>query len=479
MLYNEADYSSRPMFVNKNVNKIVNIQSFPLIVFFAVSGFLLFYKLNELMPFIGDQAWFYLSARDIWLKGEIPLVGITSSHTWLHQGPLWTYVLAVLLPLGKYNPLLPAYFTAAMTLVTAGFLYYTGKKFFTARVALIATALFATSPLVIMYGRMPYHTTLIPLFCLLLYYSLCRVTQGKKEFFPFIFFSLSILYNLELATVLLWLVPVAVVIYGWYRKEKWYKGLLTKKTVGLSIFLSLLPLIPILIYDVTHGFPQTVVFMGWIMYRFAHIFVPSLTTKEAPHTMLETIQFLYRNNGLFFSGVLFPVVAILSVLSVCAGLLQLRKTFSMPLFILLFFTVIITFGFIVNKTPSEAYLPLFFVFIPLIVSHFLTTRIPKIIVFLLVAGILLSNIWYIFHSQYRVDIPFSRRVEVAEKIVRDAQGKPFSLLARGTGSQFESTTMNTEYLTWWKGGHPQKKMQRLEFLLYETPGKLEVRPNFY
>jgi len=59
-----------------------------LVIIVLIGGFLRFDRLSALMMFIGDQWWFYLSARDLILTGNIPLVGITSSHIWIYQGPL-------------------------------------------------------------------------------------------------------------------------------------------------------------------------------------------------------------------------------------------------------------------------------------------------------------------------------------------------------------------------------------------------------
>ena len=75
------------------------------------------------MNFIGDQGWFYISARDILLTGKIPLVGITSSHIWLHQGPYWTYMLAIMLFLFHFNPVSGAYLTAVIGLLTVFLIY--------------------------------------------------------------------------------------------------------------------------------------------------------------------------------------------------------------------------------------------------------------------------------------------------------------------------------------------------------------------
>src|SRR5260221_5098084 len=70
-------------------NKAVQKRIYLVIVILVITVFLLFYRLSDLMPFIGDQGWFYMSARDMVLYRQMPLVGITSSHVWLHQGPYW------------------------------------------------------------------------------------------------------------------------------------------------------------------------------------------------------------------------------------------------------------------------------------------------------------------------------------------------------------------------------------------------------
>src|ERR1700691_3000817 len=108
-----------------------------LIVF--VSAGLLFYRLSDLMPFIGDQGWFYISARDMLLSGKIPLVGITSSHVWLHQGPYWTYMLAGALWLGNFVPVTGAYLTATIGLFTIWLVYKIGSDVFSQRIGLIAS----------------------------------------------------------------------------------------------------------------------------------------------------------------------------------------------------------------------------------------------------------------------------------------------------------------------------------------------------
>src|SRR5689334_18999628 len=61
----------------------INKYTFLLIVILALGFFLRVSNIFNTMPFLGDQAVFYLSARDMLLSGTVPLVGIESSHPWL------------------------------------------------------------------------------------------------------------------------------------------------------------------------------------------------------------------------------------------------------------------------------------------------------------------------------------------------------------------------------------------------------------
>ena len=67
---------------------------------------------------ISDIGWFYISARDLIINHEIPLVGIESSRPWLHQGAIWTYILAIILWISNFNPVAPAYITALIDIAT-------------------------------------------------------------------------------------------------------------------------------------------------------------------------------------------------------------------------------------------------------------------------------------------------------------------------------------------------------------------------
>jgi len=112
---------------------------------------------------------FYLSARDMLLKGEIPLVGLRLVILGFIKDRCGTYMLAVALWLSHFNPVSGAYLTAGIGLVTVWLVYKVGSDMFSQQVGLIACLFYATSPLVISFCRMPYHTEPIAPLTLLLF----------------------------------------------------------------------------------------------------------------------------------------------------------------------------------------------------------------------------------------------------------------------------------------------------------------------
>lgn len=194
-----------------------------LIPIFLTGLFLRFYKLISLMTFIGDQGWFYISARDALLSGKFPLLGITSSITWLHQGPLYTYLLIPSFALFDFHPAAPAFFVSLLGSITILLLYYLVSLVFNKQAGLISALIFSLTPFVVLQTRMPYHTSLIPTFmCIFGIYF-----HKRRMFLSGLF--LGFLYQLHLLTVLI--LPIVLV------KEKNLKPFILGYLLGIVPFI--------------------------------------------------------------------------------------------------------------------------------------------------------------------------------------------------------------------------------------------------
>ncbi|MDP2685434.1 MAG: glycosyltransferase, partial [bacterium] len=135
-IYLRKHYGLAKAFFAQTILSINKTSIFVLFIL-ALAFFLRIFNIENNMPFIGDQGWFYLSAREMLINGQIPLVGIASSHPWLHQGPLWTYMLAGVFWLVGFNPLNGAYLTNVLGILSDMMVYIDGSEMLSRRMGLI------------------------------------------------------------------------------------------------------------------------------------------------------------------------------------------------------------------------------------------------------------------------------------------------------------------------------------------------------
>lgn len=447
----------------------------------AFGAYLRLYRLQELMPLIGDQGWFYLSARDMILTGNIPLVGITASHIWLHQGPLWTYMLSLILWLFNFNPISGAYFTAFLGIITILIIYITSSTLFSKNIGIVSAGLYATSPLIIMHSRFAYHTNLIPIFTILFILFLYKWINGKSIYFPLIIFILAVLYNLELATVSLWFALIGILIYGFLTKQKWLKNTCKKNILTLSIVSFVIPMLPILVYDISRGFPQTVGLAAWIVYRILKL---SFLTNDSG----LLLWFFYNNiQRLLFlpDGRVAILLFITSLFLFFYSVYQMRKNkkYNIGYIIVAYIFIIAGIGLFVNQTPSEAYLPIFLplaiIIQALLIFSILNKKRFLYLGILLLILIMLINSYSIINNEYgyvknATNITLTDRLIAARKIINYANGNKYNLIGKGWLNEFESYTMNYQYLTWWMGNAPVKENSKIKIYVTEENGRIII-----
>jgi 4-amino-4-deoxy-L-arabinose transferase-like glycosyltransferase len=420
-------------------------------------------------------------------SGSIPLVGIASSHPWLHQGALWTYMLAPILWLFSYNPVSGAYLSITFFIVTIFLIYKLGAEMFSKSAGAIAAYLFATSPLIILNARAPYHTSPIPFFTLIFLYALYKWIHGNRYFFPLIIFILALLYNLEIATSVVTFVFLIIFIFGLLKKSLYARNVLQPRIIILSILAFILPMFPMIVYDFGHGFPQTVKFVAWIGYKILTLFGYPPLHADIPSADFKTVfQFLANN---YQRLVYLPnsfVSSVLALLSFGYLIILLKKQFTNKKYdvsvLLLGVLCIVTIGGVLaTKTPSDAYLPMLFPLIILVLSLFFARLLSnkttsKLLIGCVIMLIGFMNVYTLLELHYYTEkgATFSDKIAVAKQIVSEANGRGYNLKGKGNGSQFASFTDTYKYLTWWQGNAPSEKKEKLQFVVTESAKKITV-----
>lgn len=470
-----------------NKDKFIRLlkNTFFIVSILIIALFLRIYALSSLMAFIPDQGWFYLSARDMVLTGNIPLVGPPTSHPWIHHGPLWTYTLALIFYLFQFNPVVPAYFIAILGVVMVALFYYIALKMFNGRVAVIASLLCATSPLIVMNARIPYHTSPIPFFVTLLFYLTFLWVKGNARAFPFIALLLGVLYNHEITTFVFVVAIAFIFAYGVVKKKTWIKSTLTFRIVIWSIVLFLIPMLPFILYDIHHGYKQTVGFLIWVGYRVVKfplsIFNKSFQSSGSnPSTFPEFLSYyqelMFVKNG-------FVSLCVLA-LSIVGFAYVLSRQFKAQYILLCLFLLVSFGGLVTHRIPIEAdtllISPFFILILAIVLDYMMNYKRLKAVIAILLAVVVGINTYTVLDTNFfskpgfYTRTPLYQRMNAVDKVIYLTQGKSYTIIGKGELSSFPVFLDPYRYLLWCRGFPPSNTKQKTVIQIWEKEKDIEV-----
>ena len=441
------------LFIRLSIPKLI------LALTLILAAFLRLSRLTELMVFISDQGRDYLAARDWLLGGTVPLVGIDSSVPWLKQGPLFIWLTALALKLGQFNPVTPAFFTAFIGILAVYFTYQLARKWFTQTSSLFSALIMATSALAVAHSRLAYHISPIPLLTAVFLLSL-----DQSLFWPCFWFSLLFQFELTTAPLIL-LIPINL----WLKRQKPKLKSIALGTLGLAI-----PLLPKLIYDISHGWQQTLGFIAWLGYRTISFFGYS-----GRHTVslasLKTVTLTIFAQWQHYLSWPSPKLALLIALVVLIILLLNFSRFPKPL---LSFLIINLLAFYLHQAPSEAYFPVLFPVWAILIAWSAVNLKPKLVSYGLISLIIFINLYYLttqdFASRY-YGPSLTERLQLTRLITNLSPDQNIKLINPSPGPQFDSYLDNYRYLLWWQGATVSDK-QASVYSIYQSPNADFIQP---
>ena len=212
-----------------------------------LAAFLRLYDL-QLMEFRLDSAYWALQALDILQRGALPLVGqqVGSVNAELYNGPALAYFTALVFRVFGAQPIAVASSIGLLNALCVPLLFLLGQKLYNARVGMLSAALFAVAPWMVLYGRMLWPQSLLPILVALL---LGTLAVGVKRERGGAFLVCGILSGvaLQLHLSVLSLFAAAVIVIIFYARQKIVA--LALLSVGAGIGYA-----PILLYDVQNNF---------------------------------------------------------------------------------------------------------------------------------------------------------------------------------------------------------------------------------
>lgn len=222
----------------------------------ALATFLRFYRLSEYMTFLGDEGRDAIVIKNILVNHHIPLIGPPTSVGNIYLGPLYYYMMAVPMAIFWLNPVAAAGMNALLGVATVAFIYYLGKLWFNRQAGLIASYLYAISPVTVIYSRSSWNPNPAPFFALLSMFSLHKLHQ-TGNFLWLVLTGFSIGVALQMHYLAAILVPITVTVWLGeivFRKLNQLKNkdLLSGTILGVLSFIFIMS--PLIWFDLRHRF---------------------------------------------------------------------------------------------------------------------------------------------------------------------------------------------------------------------------------
>lgn len=423
---------------------------FIFLLIIGLAAFGRFYRLQTLMPFIGDFGRDFLAARMVILDHKLPLLGIPSSVPRFHQGPLYIWFLTLVLGLAQFDPLAGGLLAATLGLLAVGGTYLLlDARSPNSRHSALAAFLLATSPLAILHSRMPFHTNAIPLFSLFYLYALSRLAKNHSFLLAGLTFALLFQFELVAAPLLL-LIPFVV-----FRQR-----IKLRPTHHLLLISGLfLGLLPQFLFDLTHRFAQLGTFIVWVGYRIVSFtgIIPEHAASIAKFTHVLNITAGYAQK--FFSWQLAWSTLLLIGVSTF-GLVRFHRRLNSFVTLNLIWVGLLLVSFFILGNASEAYFPLLFVPMVIVVAwailQFNLVVKSLLVAFVLILGLFnlsatISHDFYQSTARGTGDNPFGTygpplgdQLQAVSLI--GSLGKSVNLHSTDPGSEFESHLDNYRYL---------------------------------
>ena len=223
---------------------------------FFFCSILRLYNIQDYLTFLGDEGRDVIIVRRLLVDFDPILIGPGTSIGNMYLGPLYYYMMAPFLLFANFSPVGPAVMVALLSLTTIWLIWYVGREWFSEIAGLTAAALYAVSPVVIIYSRSSWNPNIMPFFALVSIYGIWRVWR-HNNFKWMIIIGLTLAFALQSHYLALVLFPVVATFWILSliqnvrnKKSGDFKSLVKFSVIGGGLFLFLMS--PLYIFDARH-----------------------------------------------------------------------------------------------------------------------------------------------------------------------------------------------------------------------------------
>ncbi len=222
-----------------------------LVVILLFAAYLRLYKIGNYLTFLGDEGRDVLVVKRMIVDHKFTLLGPTASVGGFFLGPIYYYFMLPFLWAWNLDPVGPAVMVGLFGIATVYLVYRVGRDLFGEIAGLVASSLYAFSPLVIAYSRSSWNPNVVPFFAVLLIYFLWRMTQRVHRNNPLI---VGIILGIGIQLHYLFLFLFAVVALWYVLNRKTFK---LGNAIGWTFVGFLVGASPFIAFEVRHDFANT------------------------------------------------------------------------------------------------------------------------------------------------------------------------------------------------------------------------------
>jgi Dolichyl-phosphate-mannose-protein mannosyltransferase len=369
----------------------------------------------------------------------------------MYLGPMYYYMMAPFLALFGLSPVGPAVGVALLGVATVFLLWYVARIWFGRKIALVASFLYAISPVVIVYSRSSWNPNIMPFFALFCIFSIWKVWRDKSLNW-LVWGGLSMAAVLQSHYLGLLLQPVfwlflalsfislakimpkdarsPKVIFSKIVKHKVVlREFFVKLTLGLLGFAALMS--PLVIFDARHGFRNANSLIKFFTERQTTVsFRPWNAIPEIPFHFEKTISRMLTAGDMQLARFIALFIVVAFVIQLFKTRFRVSAIGPASMFLVFVWLVSAYVGFGLYK--QEIYDHYFGFIFPALFLAFgaslwvyskykIGVVVSSLVVFLLV-WVNLSN----HPLRYAPNNQLPRTREVAEFILSDAKGEKFN-----------------------------------------------------
>jgi len=325
-----------------------------------------------------DQGLHSQGVWNIWHEGKFSLLGHPTDQDGIFHAPVYYWLMTPAYMLGRGDPGTAAVFQAFLCILAAPFIYALTRRLFDAKTARIALVIYGFSYGYASYARWLSNVTPAWLFSAMFSYYAYLVYRGRTKYLPLVGLLTALVFECNGAI-------------GAFLYPLFFYLLLRSKIQHLvsSLFLTLIPHLPLLLFELRHNFIITKAFLKG-----------SATAGGFSNPLLTFINNLNILNMEMTKMFIYPRYWLSAVLLI-AGLILLIKYYSRPNYKFL----IIHYAFFLVPLSFFNRGAIGFFLVPVILlSTILIARVivqlPKVFAALLLFVFLFTNIvnWYHFVS---------------------------------------------------------------------------------